>query len=185
VASGIERFRVGEYNVLDSGVVSFSPDGRLVVASAGPGRARVYRPSIPAVAPLDLPISGRLAAVAFAPDGRRVAAGTRSEFRVEGGQFQVVPGQRAVIAVFDLANGQPVFTVPAEDWVSALDFSAGGRMLLAACGPFMQPGKVVELDASSGRVLRTVVAPVTEGEGAFSPDRAWYAAAGLKLWKVH
>jgi WD40 repeat protein len=182
VATGMERFRAGEYNLLDSGVVAFSPDGRLLLASAGPGHAVVYRGNAPA--PLDLPISGRLAAAAFSPDGRRVAVGTRSEFRVEGGQFRPVAGQRAAITVFDLAGGRPVFSVPAEDWVGALAFSEEGRKLLAATGPLMQPGKVVEVDASSGQLLRTVVAKVNDAEGAFSPDGSWYAAPGLKLWKI-
>jgi len=135
-------------------------------------------------APLDLAVPGSLGPVAFSPGGRRVALGTRSQIRFDAGQLRPVAGQRAVIAVFDLATGQQVFTAPADDWVSALAFSPDGRTLLAASGPFMQPGKVVELDAASGQVLRTVVAKVPDGNAAFSPDRAWFAVAGLKLWKL-
>ncbi len=195
VASGEERLRLGEYNLLDAGVVLFSPDGRFLVASAGPGRVRVYRRN-PAGAAFDLTLSGGLGSVAFGPDGRRVALGTRSQMRIDttgaaGPQLKPVANQRAVIAVFDLETGYPVFTVPSGDWVSALAFSEDGRTLMAASGLWNQGGQVLGLDVSSGRILRTIVEKVDAGNwAAFSPDRAWLAGSSappqgaVKLWKI-
>jgi WD40 repeat protein len=187
--------RLGEHNLLDTGVVTFSPDGRFLVASAGPGRVRVYRIT-PAGAALDLVLSGGLSSAAFAPDGRRVALGTRSQMRVDttgagGPQIKPVADQRAAIAVFDLDTGRPVFSVPSGDWVSAMAFREDGRTLMAASGLWNQAGKVLAVDGSTGRILRTIVEKVDgHNWAAFSPDRAWLAGSSaapqgaVKLWKL-
>lgn len=193
VPSGAQVLQLGDYNLLDAGAVAFSPDGRFLVASAGPGRMRVYRTKPEGVA-FDLAISGLLSSIAFAPDGRRVALGTRAQVRLEtaGGGQRIAPvaNQRAVLAVIDLERGRPVFQVPSGDWVSALAFSPDGRTVIAASGLWQQTGRVTVHDVSGGRVLRTAVERVdAENWAAFSPDLTWLAAnsasqGALKLWKM-
>ena len=195
VATGQERFRAGIYNLPDSGIAAFSPDGRFVLASAGPGHV-ILHPWNGAGVEKQFAVSGTLSSVSFSPDMRLLALGTRSQMRVEqagdaGPRMQPVAGQRAVIAVFDLATGRRIFSVDAGDWVTALAFSQRNETLLAAFGPWNQPGQVQELDTLSGRIIRTVVAAVdANGGAAFSPDRNWLAACSsfpqgsIKLWKI-
>jgi hypothetical protein len=64
-------------------------------------------------------------------------------------------------------------------------------MLLAATGEWQQSGKVLALESSSGRVLRTLVDQIdAENAAAFSPSRDWLAATtnspggSVKLWKL-
>jgi WD40 repeat protein len=181
ITTGNERFRSGNYDLLDSGFVSFSPDGRFLLASAGPGHTSLHRLGESA-AVSKLAISGGLAAAAFSPDMQWIAVGTWSQMRLNGSadsgpHLTPVAGQRAVIAVYEVATGRQIFSKAVGDWATALAFSEDGRMLLAACGDISQPGKVLALDGSSGRIVRTVVERVdAQNWSAFSPDRAWLAA---------
>ena len=195
IATGTERLRFGAYNLLDAATVSFSPDGQYLAASAGPGHATLRRLDASGGA-MQLDLSGGLSAVAFSPDRRLVALGTRSQMRVNrdggaGPPIAPVPGQRAVIAVHELATGRRIFSVPAGDWVTALAFTGDGQALLATAGEWRKPGSVLALESSSGRILRTPAEQVdAESAAAFSPDRAWLAATAnsprgaVKLWKL-
>jgi WD40 repeat protein len=195
IATGNERLRFGAYNLLDTAALSFSPDAQFIVASAGPARASLHRLDGSGTA-LQLAVRGGVSAIAFSPDMRRVALGTRSQMRVNtaaasGPSIAPVAGQRAVIAVYDLATGRRIFSLAAGDWTCALAFSEDGLMLLAATGEWRQPGKVLALEISSGRVLHTLVDQIdAENAAAFSPSRDWLAAAAnsprgsVKLWKL-
>ena len=103
----------------------------------------------------------RVTAVAYAPDGKRLA--TAGEGRVH---------------VWDAADGRLLQTVPVaeKDFVSALRFSADGRALYAAAVTRDKGVTLGHLDPATGkRVATTVVVPndrqrLFEPEARFSPD---------------
>ena len=103
----------------------------------------------------------RVTAVAYAPDGKRLA--TAGEGHVH---------------VWDAADGRLLQTVPVaeKDFVSALRFSADGRALYAAAVTRDKGVTFSHLDPATGkRVATTVVVPndrqrLFEPEGRFSPD---------------
>ena len=195
VATGREHLHFGAQDRWATGALSFSPDGQFLVASAGLGRAILFRMDASGTA-INLDLSGHLEAIAFSADSRWVALGTGSRLLVttDGGTGpRIVPdaGQRAVIAVYNSATGRRVFSRQAGDWVSALALAEGGQTLLAATGEWQKAGKVLALESSSGNVLRALVDPVDAQWGAaFSPDHAWLAAVPrssnepVKLWKL-
>ncbi len=197
VRTGAELFRLGQYNLLNSGVLAFSPDGRFLAASGGTGYIKVYDLATGrAVRELELP--GNLAGLAFSSDGRTLAAGSRAQLRLResapGGPVAMapVPEQMAFLAAWNLADGSSRFSIRAGDWVSALAFADGGRYIVAASGMLHRPGAVKLLDASSGRTVRTVIEKVdAERSAVFSPDLAWLAAGssapsgGVKLWRLN
>lgn len=186
-ATGKETVRFGDADLYNLGAVTFSPNGRLIAVSAAGGVIRVFDRA--AGRDLhDFRMPGSVAVLAFSPDGTRLAAGSRAGVRLSQQRMQVIPGQFAAVAAWDLGAGRPLFSVPAADWVSAVTWSLDGRAVLASSGELDQPGALRAFDALSGRVLRTLVARVDPQSGAFSPDRQWFAATSrsgaLKLWRL-
>lgn len=189
-ATGAELLRFGSHDVLNNGAVAFTPDGRRLVAG-GRGVVRIYDLAAGAVI-RELALTGNVGVLAFSPDGRYLAAGSRAQLHLRrspgpGLPFEPAPGQSGAIALWDLAGGTPLFTIPAGDYVSALAFTGEG--LLAVSGKLERPGEVRLLDTRTGHAIRTVLAKVdAQGAAAFSPDGAWLAAAdrmgGVKLWKL-
>ncbi|HWQ53171.1 MAG TPA: WD40 repeat domain-containing protein, partial [Bryobacteraceae bacterium] len=192
-ATGAEVLRLGTHDLMNSGPLAFTPDGRQLVASAGIGLLRIYDLTTRRTV-RDLPLPGSIGALAFSPDGRILVAGSRSPLRLrqgggDGPPFEVVPGQPATIAAWELAGGRRLFSVPAGAWVAALAFTKDGKGLLAAAGELERPGAVRLLDAASGRPIRTVVEKIdAQGAGEISPDGAWLAGVGrgdgVKLWRL-
>jgi WD40 repeat protein len=198
VRTGIEVVRCGEYDLLDASQVAFSPDGSLLAASAGLGKLKVFA-AASGEERLSLSIPGRPFSFAFSPDGRIVVAGSRRPLRVNRSSnveglppgLERVPGQPASVAGWNVSTGQPLFTVGAGDWVSAMAFSPDGMFVLVVLGEFNKAGAVKLLDASSGQAVRTLVEKVdAEGSAAFSPELDWIASEGqhspgtIKLWKL-
>jgi WD40 repeat protein/serine/threonine protein kinase len=109
-------------------------------------------------------------AVAFSPDGRRLASGS---LKVDEGKGE--------LKVWDVADRREVFTVPGrQGGVTALAFSPDGARLAAAEGNPLsdQPADVRLLDAT-GDVVRTLSGPAPRVNGvAFSPDGHTLVAAG-------
>lgn len=135
---------------VDGSAPAFSPDGRDLAVSDASGVA-IYRLDTHALR-TRLPIGTRLDALAYSPDGRRLAT----------------VALRGPITVWDLASRQRVTTLPATDRISSLLFDRAGRHLLAV--------------ASDGSAtlwnLAGATAPWSKpraaGGGAwFGPDDAW------------
>ncbi len=96
-----------------------------------------------------------VAAVAFSPDGRRVAA--------------VGPG--AEVLVWSVEGGEVVASLTASYTAEELAFSPDGTLLATAGGG---PVEVHDLDTGDSRVLGRGLSPAV----AWSPDGRWLAGAG-------
>ncbi len=188
IATGRELLRFGDMDLYHSGALAFSPDGRLIASGAAAGAIRLFDRT--AGRDLrDFRMDGAVSVLAFSPDGTRLLAGSRAGIRFTGQRLQVIPGQSAALAVWDLGTGRQVFSLRAADWVSAAAWSLDGQTILAAYGSLDQPGSLRAFDPLTGRQLRTLVAQVEPQTGAFSPDRHWFAAPArsgspLKLWHL-
>lgn len=184
-ATSLQRF--GARDLTNTGVVAFSPNGRLVAAAA-PLSVVLYDLLTGTTRMLALP--GQVSAIAFTPDSRRLAIGTRAQIRATP-ELGPVPGQNGSILTWDLDLGRQIWSTRAGYAVSALAFTEGGKSILAVSGEWEQPAHVVLYDSGNGQALRTVVEKVDPNSAAvFSPDQAWVAvgpsgAIGVvKLWNL-
>jgi WD40 repeat protein/DNA-binding SARP family transcriptional activator len=157
------------------GVATFSPDGRLVAASAagseqtsagepvGPWEIRLIEAETARQIgrlPTDSPV---IAALAFSPDGRLLAA--------DNGDGR--------LSIWNLAErrrqGNPLPVDPVPESLEAVAFSPDGRTLAAGSGD----GTVILFDPASGKRLGEPLAGhVAEVESlAYSPDGALLASS--------
>ncbi|MBI3947869.1 MAG: hypothetical protein HY321_18255 [Armatimonadetes bacterium] len=174
---------------LDGDVVVFSPDGRLLAA----GGESQTDTGFPAAAEITVwkVASGKvwhrweregtgLQAIAFSPDGGRVAValaagGTRQAEVVEVTTWEVGSG----------AAGPDYRFTGALGWASCVHFSPDGRVLAAGASD----GTLVLWDAATARVLRGVRTDPGGLNGlAFSPNGELLATAGADgathLWRL-
>ena len=116
--------------------------------------------------------SGCAQAVAFSPDGRRVASGGG-----KGGDRE--PG---AVRLWDAATGQLLWTAPGlAGQLTRVSFSPDGRQLVSSSLPRgVARGQVTIWDSASGKPIRSCSEP-TGGAmfAAYSPDGKRIAAAGL------
>jgi DNA-binding beta-propeller fold protein YncE len=125
--------------------------------------------TLPAIAPRRS-VPAPVDAVAFSPDGRRVAVGGYKEVRI-------VDAARGTVATW---RG-PLALMRAVAW------SPDGRLLAAAGGLPLQSGEVVVFDAATGERLRTLTGHTDAINAvAFSPDGSLLASGSYdrlaKLW---
>ena len=153
--------------------LAFRPDGGALAVA---GYKEVRRFALPGLGPLP-PLAGMsdlVRAVAWSPDGTRVAVG--------GG----TPGLAGELVLFDAASGERLHTLPGHrDYVYHVAFSADGTRL-ASCGY----DRLVRVwDAATGKPV-SVLREHTEAvyAVAFSPDGRWLASAAadrsVKIWDV-
>lgn len=104
--------------------------------------------------------SDGVSAVAFSPDGKLVASGSRNR----------------TVKVWSLESGALLRTIPgAEVQVSSLEFSPDGKRLL--CGATGLQLRVI--DVASGEVTKTIAHPDSVTEATWSPDGLQFAAVGV------
>ena len=124
------------------------------------------------VVPAGEPAPQAVRAVAFSPDGRRLAAGT-GERRDAG-----------MVTVWEVAGRRPVFTQKEATGVPALAFSPDGTTL--AVGLYDHTAKL--LDAGTGEVRKVLRHPQEVRAVAFSPDEATLATGcwdrAVRRWEV-
>ena len=170
--------------------VAFSPDGELLAAGTGPWgqvgespTAELLVRSIKTGEPVFTVgnLTGAFQAVAFSPDGRRLAAARGFEGKETG----------AVVTVFEVPSGQKVWE-SAERGLNILSvaYSPDGRTIAAGCGSFNSYtaiGYARLRDAATGTVLGE---PIVGGPGgvlclAFSPDSRQLALASRSAVDIH
>jgi WD40 repeat protein len=197
VATGATRLQYGAYDLFNDETLAFSPDGCCLAGGRGPDGFGLceWATGRPVRA---FSIPGRVSAVAFTPDSRILALGTRAPFRPvrtpagRGGiEFVPLDGQKAEIAAWEISTGRRLFSVPAGHWVSALAFRGDGSSLLAVSGNLNAPGTVCVYDAFTGRKTATIVEDVVaDANAVFSPDRNWLAGSTsryigiVRLWRL-
>jgi WD40 repeat protein len=157
--------------------VTVSPDGSLVAAGAGEGGVRIYdaKTGAPVRAIADAGDRG----VAFAPDGRTLAA---AGFHME----KAFMSPLLTLPVFDVQTGQRVQTLVGHtEWeIDAIAFSPDGK-LFASIGTDKQ---LLVWDRATGTIrFRLPDQPSRVPALAFSPDSTTLAAGGdrtVRLWDV-
>jgi WD40 repeat protein len=149
----------------DCGRPAFSPDGRLIAATAADGTVDVFDAATGEwVRAMQTPSAGGNN-LSFSPDGTRLAGG--------GGSYQQ-PDATAEGQVWDVATGRELFRLGGHvgrlPWVA---YSPDGRRLVSTG----KDGKVILHDSDTGRPVRVLAGPNYCEAAAFSPDGSLLAAA--------
>ena len=123
--------------------------------------APVAEPKV--VIPVEYTHAPAMTAVAFSPDGQRIACACRSE----------------VVVVTTSGTGIPLRLPTRSDLLTHVEFSADGKMLLAAGGTPSRFGEVCVFSVADGkRVLARRVSGDTLFRGGFAPDGKRVALGG-------
>lgn len=168
---------------LDVWSVAFAPDGRRIAAGTGPwggvgdrptGELSVRRVETGDEVFVRRGLKGAVQAVAYSPDGRRLAIAHGYSSTGENG---------AIVYLLDADNGREVWrTEESGGQVLCLAFAPDGRTLAVGCGRFNDygnSGRVRILDTGAGRDLGPSIPGSLGGVLAvsFSPDGRHLALA--------
>lgn len=200
-----KRFKARRLGPAATFAAALSPDGKVVAHAIGSGA--VKRAAADTGKPIgeDLPIVGAVRALAYSPDGKRLAAcaGQLSLLGLPDGKPVCppldVPGRAALLAfsrdgeqvavaggnearVWQAATGQQAFPpIRQQATVTACEFSGDGKFLLTAG----EDGGVRLWAARSGKPALAPLWLVGPARHAtFSPDGRWVAACGPRLTRV-
>lgn len=150
----LEHLRLGHETAVTA--IAFHPDGETLATGEHGGAVRMWSRS--AARPLaTLPHAGELKAVAFSPEGSRVA---------------VAVSDRDAVDIWHARAIERLRSLPLDGRsVAQLAFAPRGELLAAACGRNGEDGDVLVWDARDGRLLATLAGHVRGAESvAFSPD---------------
>ena len=179
--SELKTFR-GSSQGQDVWSVAFSPDCALLACGSGPwsfvgqertGELLVRSVHTGAEVFALRGVTGAVQALAFSPDGRRLAAAWGFTGKNQG----------AVLAVFDMPGGRKVWEKPERGpQILSLAYSPDGRSIGSGCGWFTEAAAVGFARLRDGATGEPVGPSITGGPGgvlcvAFSPDGRQLALA--------
>ncbi len=181
-STGGMRYR-GNFPVTISAVwprgdFAFSGDGRLLAAPLlrDPTVVGVWEVELGRLARTIRGNSALVTAVAFSPDGLRLATGVRDKAR-----------NTSAVTIWDVGSSRSLLTFDvAPDWVETLAFSSDGRRLAAGgmSGSREAAGWVTVWDAQNGALVRTDDRVGVVLSVAFHPDGTLLAIAEINEY-VH
>jgi len=170
-----ERFRVPA-GIGGLAAMTFSPDGKTLVASAYDTDVRVWNATNGELVKVIDEMTVSMFDLAFSPDGKLLAAA----------------GVDRTIYLWDAKDWRLLRKITGQpETISALEFSPDGKLLVTGGMnemAFTAPVKVIVWDVATGKPVRTVEAEHRVNTAAFSPDGKWFAAAdssrNVKVWAV-
>lgn len=148
--------------------VAFSPDGSMLASASKDQNVRIWKVADHSWLQPDLGHGGEVRAVAFSPDGKSLVSGSSDSTVkiwelgprgvVVGRDFQVLPGQRTVVA--------------------SVSFSPDGKVLAAGC----LDARVRLWDVATGQEIHTLERHLLGVQSlAFSPDGNFLASASTQI----
>ena len=175
VADGKQHFKVPA-GIGGLSAMTFSPDGRTLVASAYDTDMRVWNARNGELLKVVEDMTVSMFDLAYSPDGKHLAAA--------GVDRTIYLWDAKAWRLLCKITGQP-------EMISAMEFSPDGKLLVTGGMnemAFTAPVKVIVWEDASGKPLRTVEAEHRVNAATFSPDGKWFAAAdgskNVKLWAV-
>jgi WD40 repeat protein/serine/threonine protein kinase len=156
---GVRSWTIEKRDVVTADAVAYRSDGMRLAVGSGDGSIRIWEPQ-----------SGRLVQVllghdsifslAWSPDGRVLAAGSRG---------------KQVVRLWEAETGRFLRALesPTEQELEVLSWSSDGRRVLA----YLNARDCLAWDAADGKLLRKL--PIGAGNVAFSPDGK--RLAGIRL----
>lgn len=175
VASGRKLRTLGGHSGRTTAAV-FSPDGKLLATAGQDATIRLWEPATGKEV-RDLRGKRGTSALAFSPDGTRLASG---DARQDGDNMALSP-----VRLWDVTTGREEWHVAGHQYmVGSLGFSPDGKKLVSGTG-----GAVLHVwDVATGKDLLPFAEPQSFIDSvAFSPDGKTVAAGGLdgniRLWE--
>lgn len=137
--------------------VAWSPDGKLIATSGLKGIVHLWNARTGAEIWKRHGHEAGVLSLAFSPDGKRLAAGTKMAEGLDSPDSRDAAG--GYLKVWETATGKELLaTLKPKEGVNHIAFSPDGNMVLTGEGD----GSVRLLDAHSGAVLRVLHPPVPE-----------------------
>jgi WD40 repeat protein len=174
LSGGAESFYLGEVSDANHGPVLFNPDGQLLAVGSTTGLTLYDVASRKIVQ--SLKTTDAVSALAFSANGEWLAFGMRLN-------VPKTDENQPSLSLLEMRTRRRVWSAPAGQWVTALNFPPDGHGLLVAAG------SVRLFDTVSGRPIRTVLAKIPNSVAtAFSADGEWLGVgwnSATHVWRLH
>ena len=169
---GVRSWTIERRNAFGPRAMAYRPDGKRLAVGGLDGCIRIWEPQSARLVQVLYAPRSFLAPLAWSPDGRTLAAGTRKDERP--------------VRLWDAETGRFLrdLATPAPMEIHVLAWSPDGRSLLATS---FHNGDCLAWNAADGKLLRKV--PIRGQFGAFAPDGKRLAGTradldGIAIWDV-